>query len=73
MSVEVVSAMICPDGKHDLTWLHCCGPDMEERVVRWCIRCGGVSIDCDSDGRTSPGHFMRMRLPELAEQDAKKG
>lgn len=36
----------------------------EEFVVRWCIRCGAVSVDIDVDGRTSPGAYIPMKLPE---------
>jgi len=34
-----------------------------EAVVRWCKRCGAVSVDRDYDGRTNPGDYMQMRFP----------
>ena len=37
---------------------------MEREVVRWCTRCGAVTIDVDADTRTAPGAIMEMRLPQ---------
>jgi hypothetical protein len=43
----------------------------EESVVRWCAGCGAVAVDLDVDGRTDPGHFMRMRFPHDLRQGTK--
>lgn len=51
-------------GQHLLEVVYCHGPEMEETVVRWCTRCGAIVIDVDTDGRTQPGGYMAMRLPE---------
>jgi len=51
-------------GRHDLEIVFRDGPEIEETVVRWCSRCGAVTVDIDSDGRTSPGTIMSMRLPD---------
>ena len=36
-----------------------------ERVVRWCPECGAIVVDMDYDGRTKPGHYMKMQLPNI--------
>ena len=36
-----------------------------ESVIRWCTNCGGIVIDRDFDGRTSPGFIMKMMFPVL--------
>jgi hypothetical protein len=51
-------------GQHHLLTIYRSGPSMEENVVRWCKRCGAVVVDVDVDGRTAPGSFMPMQLPE---------
>lgn len=51
-------------GQHSLTTIYRDGPDMEENVVRWCKKCGAITVDVDVDGRTAPGGYMAMRLPE---------
>ena len=51
-------------GNHDLEVIYYEGSEMEENVVRWCQRCGAITVDVDVDGRTSPGAYMAMRLPE---------
>lgn len=40
----------------------------EEFVVRWCRRCGAITVDIDVDGRVSPGAFVAMRLPETEQE-----
>lgn len=37
-----------------------------DRVVRWCINCGAVVVDNDVNGKTSPGDWAAMRLPQIA-------
>jgi hypothetical protein len=36
-----------------------------DAVVRWCIDCGAVVVDEDSDNRTSPGQYGKMRFPRM--------
>jgi hypothetical protein len=37
----------------------------ETHVVRWCVKCGAIVVDCDYDGRTLPGEVMSMHFPNL--------
>ena len=40
-------------------------------VTRWCIKCGGVVVDEDIDGRVAPGSLMPMCFPQAALDAAK--
>ncbi len=55
---------MCKSGQHNLVIINSNGCDNEEKVVRWCKDCGAIVVDLDYDGRTNPGHYMKMRLPE---------
>lgn len=52
-------------GTHELDAIYRHGSEMEETVVRWCVRCGAIVVDVDVDGRTAPGQGTPMRLPAL--------
>lgn len=59
----------CNDDNHQLLNIYesSSGVPGVSDVVRWCSRCGLVSVDQDVDGRTSLGKIMRMRSPEIAQ------
>lgn len=59
---------ICKNGKHDLIHIFSRGDTLSELVVRWCKNCGAIIIDEDVGGRTHPGKYMKMKLPELAKK-----
>jgi hypothetical protein len=57
----------CKNNNHILEVVHVDARDpMSETVVRWCKNCGGVVVDTDYDGRTSPGAIMPMKFPTIA-------
>lgn len=60
---------MCKD-QHELLIICRDGPEMEQKVVRWCINCGAVVVDIDVDGRIAPGLFMRMKFPKIAMEEA---
>lgn len=47
----------------DLEVLYRIGGDSECTTIRWCKKCGGISIDIDFDGRTNAGYVMPMKFP----------
>ncbi len=55
----------CNKGNHDLIEIFGASSlnPIDETVVRWCKNCGGVVVDQDFDGRTNPGEFRKMQLP----------
>lgn len=50
---------------HDLIIVTESGPSHHREVVRWCRKCGAIVVDLDFDNRTKPGHYMKMRIPQL--------
>ena len=61
--------MSCTKGSHSLIVIYKEDHDNENEesiVVRWCTECGAVVVDVDFDGRTAPGHIMKMRVPKGA-------
>lgn len=59
----------CKNGNHVLTDILKTGNiEYEQIVVRWCPECGAIVVDLDYDGRTYPGHQMKMKYPELAKK-----
>lgn len=55
--------------EHALTPIYTRGSgEGEAIVVRWCDKCGAVVVDHDTDGRTYPGYYSRMRFPQMALQ-----
>lgn len=43
-------------------------PFNEEYVIRWCKRCGAIIGDIDVDGRTFPGRYFKIILPDISEK-----
>lgn len=57
----------CRAGKHNLKEIYIVFNDWgTQDVVRWCSVCGSIVIDLDGDGRTSPGHIMKMTSPDIS-------
>ena len=58
----------CRAGSHQLVIISEIYHDpISEKVVRWCVDCGSITIDIDYDGRTQPGRIMRMRSPKISQ------
>jgi hypothetical protein len=57
--------MTCDGVHHNLLAIFIHYKAASEAVVRWCVDCGAVVIDEDSDNRTSPGRYMSMRFPTM--------
>ena len=68
MSVREIFESACRNGKHPFVVIDRSGPDMVEKVVRWCDICGAIAIDVDYDGRTQPGWIMPVRRPKILER-----
>lgn len=35
-------------------------------VVRWCHKCGAITVDSEHDGRTQPGSILPMAFPQVS-------
>lgn len=58
---------MCKNGIHELEVIYReWKSDSECVIVRWCNKCGAIVIDGEYDGRTAPGKYMKMKLPEVA-------
>ena len=40
----------------------------EYTVVNWCPECGAIVVDVEYDGRVSPDHKLKMKLPRIAKE-----
>ena len=62
---------MCSNGKHNLEKIYRLSDGHFDTVVRWCSDCGAIVVDGEYDGRVSPGMYMPMKLPKLAQADKK--
>lgn len=40
----------------------------EEKVIRWCPECGAIVVDMEVDGRLYPGHYKKIRYPNITKK-----
>lgn len=41
----------------------------EEKIVRWCPKCGAIVVDLEVDGRLYPGYYKKMVIPEITKEN----
>lgn len=59
----------CQQGLHPFVKVASSTVGIDERkVVRWCPECGAIVVDCDMDGRTMPGYYLKLRYPNIVKK-----
>ena len=59
--------MACKNGKHNLIEITRKSSGFEiYQVTNWCNDCGAIVVDEVHDGRVYPGAVMKMKFPEIA-------
>ena len=60
----------CKEGEHKLEMITALAHwDGSSQVVRWCSVCGGIVIDLQIDNTIRPGHYMKMKFPEIFKKE----
>lgn len=63
---RVIDFSGCKKGKHPYKIIQSMsvGHD-EEAVVRWCPKCGAITVDMDYDNRRYAGYYTELIYPEI--------